>query len=292
MQFGVFLPSYWRDYGDHSVRSAVEETARAAEALGYVSLWANDHVIAPVRHPGVGYIIEPLITLASLIHLVPRLQLGVSVLVLPQRNAILVAKQVAALDLLSGGRFILGIGAGWLEEEFRFLNADFERRGAHADEAIQVMRTLWREHPASHEGQFYRFSDAVFFPKPGRGGPPLWIGGNTPPAIRRAARFGDAWVPFGIGLEDFAEGASGLRSWTEGREGPLIAAHLRIFIGTPGPSVKPHIAGSADEVRARLDQYRQAGLQYLICDFEADSVDDLLRQMRVMAEEIAPHFAS
>jgi alkanesulfonate monooxygenase SsuD/methylene tetrahydromethanopterin reductase-like flavin-dependent oxidoreductase (luciferase family) len=125
MRVGTFLPTYWTDYGATTVREAVEETARAAEELGYASVWANDHVIVPAHqeeaYAGVGHIIEPLTTLASLIHLVPRLQLGTSALVLPQRHAVVVAKQVAALDVLSGGRFILGVGVGWLEAESRDL---------------------------------------------------------------------------------------------------------------------------------------------------------------------------
>src|SRR5688500_11678182 len=98
MQFAAHLPTYWADYGQSSVGVAVEAAAKAAEALGYRGVWANDHVLAPAGQAGMGYIIEPLITLASLIHLVPGLQLGTSVLVLPQRHAVLVAKQVAALD--------------------------------------------------------------------------------------------------------------------------------------------------------------------------------------------------
>ena len=291
MQFGAFLPTYWTDYGTSSVDVAVLEVAKAAEALGYASVWANDHVLAPSRHAGVGHIIEPLITLASLIHQVPRVQLGTSVLVLPQRHAVVVAKQAAALDVLSGGRFLLGVGTGWLEEEFRFLNADFERRGAITDEAIAAMHALWREPATSFQGQFYAFSDAVFFPKPARGGPPLWVGGNTLPAIRRAARVGDAWVPFGIGLDDFKAGVASLRTLAEGRPGLTIAAHMRIRIGTSDESSRPHIGGSPEAVAAVLEQYRQAGLEYLICDFVADDLDDLLRQMRVMAELIAQQFA-
>ena len=139
MQFGVQLPTYWPDYGDWTVRAAIEKTAQAAQELGFASVWCNDHVITPAQGRSVGHIIEPLITLASLIHLVPQVQFGTSVLVLPQRHALVVAKQVAALDVLSGGRFILGIGVGWNEPEFRFLNADFDQRGAVADEALEAM---------------------------------------------------------------------------------------------------------------------------------------------------------
>src|SRR5215217_6714569 len=131
MQFGAFLPTCWDDYGASNVRIAIEEAAKAAEALDYDSVWANDEVIGTSAGLGAAdQVIEPLITLATLVHLVPRLKLGTSVLVLPQRNAMLVAKQVAALDLLSEGRFILGVGIGHREEEFKLLGADYKHRAA------------------------------------------------------------------------------------------------------------------------------------------------------------------
>src|SRR5437868_14701513 len=220
MRVGTFLPTYWTDYGTTTVREAVEEAARAAEALGYASVWANDHVIAPAHQAGVGHIIEPLVTLASLMHLVPRVQLGTSALVLPQRHGVVVAKQVAALDVLSGGRFILGVGVGWLEEEFRMLGADFAHRGAVADEAIAVLRALWHEPQATFHGQYYDLTDAMSAPKPAHE-VPLWMCGNTRPAIRRAARLGDAWNPFGIGLEDFRAGVALLRRLAEAAGRPM-----------------------------------------------------------------------
>lgn len=295
MQVGVFVPSYWTDYGTYGIARAIEETARTADALGYVSLWANDHVITPAEQAGMGYVIEPLVTLASLIHLAPRLHLGTSTLVLPQRHPIVVAKQVAALDVLSGGRFILGVGVGWLEEEFRYLNADFARRGAVTDEAIALMRVLWGQESATFHGRFYDVSDASMFPKPVRGAVPVWVSGNTPPAIRRAARHGDAWDPFCIGLDDFTAGVASLRAQARqaDRPVPTIAAHMRIRIGAghdDGDAVP--IAGGVDEVTEALIQYRRAGMEYLICDFVADDVDDLLAQMRVMAEQVTPALAA
>ena len=211
MRIGTFLPSYWTDYGATTVAEAVRETAVAAAALGYVSLWADDHVIAPSTHADMGHIVEPLTTLASLIHLVPHVHLGTSTLVLPQRHPIVVAKQVATLDVLSGGRFILGIGVGWLEDEFQFLNADFARRGAVADEAIAAMQVLWSDQAATFHGRHYDFADAAFFPKPTAGrcpcgsagirrrlsaGPPAWAtpGTRLAPPCRSFRR---AWPPCG-----------------------------------------------------------------------------------------------
>jgi alkanesulfonate monooxygenase SsuD/methylene tetrahydromethanopterin reductase-like flavin-dependent oxidoreductase (luciferase family) len=134
MRFGVHLPTYWDDYGSSPIHVAIEEAALAAEALGYDGVWANDEVVHPAAaQRGTvegGQVIEPLVTLASLIHLVPRLRLGIAVLVLPQRNTILVAKQAAALDLLSQQRLILGVGVGWRAKEFALLGANFADRAA------------------------------------------------------------------------------------------------------------------------------------------------------------------
>src|SRR3982751_1838422 len=144
MQFGVHLPTFWSDYGASSASAAIAEAAKAAEALNYTSIWANDVIIV---RAGIGHddfhVIEPLITLASLVHLVPRIKLGTHVIVLPQRNAFLLAKQVAALDLLAKGRLTLGVGIGWRTDEFELLNADFAQRAAKADEMVEVMQRLW-----------------------------------------------------------------------------------------------------------------------------------------------------
>jgi probable F420-dependent oxidoreductase len=285
MQIGLQLPTYWQDYGKSDVRTAVAEAAQAAEALGYDSVWCNDHVIGGPDQPGIGHILEPLITLASLIHLTPRLTLGTSVLVLPQRNAIVVAKQVAALDVLAGGRCVLGVGLGWHAPEFAMLNADFARRGEMGDEAIEVMRTLWQEPAASYAGEVYHFEEAVFYPKPPRGTVPIWIGGNTPSAIRRAARYGAAWSPYGIGLEAYRAGVAALRAEMQGRALPLLAAHLMLHLG---PAPRGHVHGTPEQVVQALNEYQEAGLSYLVCGFEADDLDGFLGQVQRFAEQVRP----
>jgi probable F420-dependent oxidoreductase len=302
MQFGAFLPTYWDDYGTAGVRTAIEEAAKAADALGYDSVWANDLVAVPAAHARGARVIEPLITLASLIHLAPRVRLGTSVLVLPQRNAFLVAKQAAALDLLSGGRLLLGVGVGHREAEFRLLGADFAHRGDVTGEAIEVLRALWREPVASHHGRFYRFDGARMLPKPAHGGPPIWIGsgGASPRALRRVARYGSAWLPFVIDLDTFREDVATLRDLTRGRPCPLIAKVFHFRIRRPGepadgPPRNPgprSFPGSPDAVADHLAEYRQAGMEYAVCAFDSEDVDDLLRQLRLFAEEVAPRFAA
>jgi probable F420-dependent oxidoreductase len=300
MQFGVHLPSFWHDYGTSTVHTAIEETARAAEALGFASLWANDAVIVPPEHSWAAGVIEPIVTLASLIHLVPRLHLGVSVLVLPQRNAIIVAKQAATLDLLSQGRFILGVGMGWREAEFKYLGVDFAHRGAVTDESITLMRTLWREPQVSFQGSTYSLTDAIFEPKPLRRDLPIWVGGSTVAAARRAGQLGDGWLPMNLALDDFRAGVAALEASALGRRRPLVAAEFVFRVDEAGKQTPVndavmaslvYMSGTPDSIVEQLEPYRQAGLEYVLCVFSTDSVENMLHQMQVFAEQVMPHFA-
>ena len=300
MQFGAFLPTMEQWYRTSTVHTAVEETARAAEVLGFASLWANDAVIVSSDHSWAAGVIEPIVTLASLIHVVPRLHLGIDVLVLPQRNAIIVAKQAATLDLLSEGRFILGVGIGWREAEFKFLGADFAHRAAITDESITLLRTLWREPQVSFQGSTYSLTDAIFEPKPLRRDLPIWVGGNTAAAARRAGQLGDAWLPFNLAIDDFRAGVAALEASARGRPRPVIALQCGFRVDEAGKQTAVrdpllanyvYMSGTPDAIIEQLEPYRQAGLDYVVCGFSADSVDNMLHQMQMFAEQVMPHFA-
>ena len=305
MQFGAFLPTYWDDYGVSPIHVAIEEAAKAAEVLSYEGVWANDYVVKPAAaRRGTlagGQVIEPLITLAALVHLVPRLTLGTNVLVLPQRHPILVAKQAAALHLLSGGRLVLGVGIGHRAAEFALLGADFAHRAAVTDEAIEVLQALWREPVVRYHGRFHRFGEASLEPQPPDGGPPIWVGGASPGAIRRTARYGSGWLPMLVDLDAFRSGVAALRELTRARGCPTIG-HTFYFrlaradepatVRSTTPWMPAPFAGSPDAVAEHLDAYRQAGLEYALCAFESEDLDDLLRQMRLFAEQVAPRFAA
>ena len=301
MQFHAYLPTYWDNYGSSSIDAAIVTAASAAAELGYAGVWANDvlaHSSAPSANDPTEQLIEPLVTLASLVHVVPGLTLGTAVVVLPLRDPILVAKQATALHVLSGGRCILGVGIGHRAPEFEVVGADFTQRAAATDEAIEVMQTLWREPAASFHGRFHQFEDVSQAPRPPGGGPPIWVGGNTPPAVRRTARYGSGWLACFSELEEFRTRVALLRELTDGRDVPSTAnmLYLRIERRDEPDTVRsttPRLAtraftGNADAVAEHLGEYADAGLDHALIVFESESVDDLLRQMQTFAEQVVP----
>jgi probable F420-dependent oxidoreductase len=185
------------------------ELARDCEAVGIESLWTVEHVVIPQPHmpypgskdgqmPGGDNvpIPDPLIPLAYAAAVTSRLRLSTGVIILPQRHPLYLAKQLATLDLLSNGRMMVGIGSGWMKEEFDSLQIPFKVRGARTDESIQAMRTLWSEPVASFHGKHFQFDSVKSYPKPlQKNGIPIHIGGHSPAAARRAGRLGDGFFP-------------------------------------------------------------------------------------------------
>ncbi|MFQ5871178.1 MAG: LLM class F420-dependent oxidoreductase [Candidatus Geothermarchaeales archaeon] len=288
MKFGVILPNYesWAS------KEAIVKVAEKAEGLGYDSVWSTDHVLVPRRweHP-YGHLFESLTTLSYVAGITEHVSLGTSILVLPARNPILVAKQVAALDKLSEGRVILGIGVGWLSDEFQMLRAPFHSRGRLANEAIRLMRILWTEENPRFDGEFYSFQDPAFHPKPAqKGGPPIWIAGNSKPALKRAARLGDGWHPTGIPPHKIAKGKERIRAMTE--RDVSLSLRLRVNLGgSMLPDYRRHmLAGKEDDLLRQLEEYAEIGLQHLACHFTPKEVGDYLEQMTVFASAVMPSF--
>ncbi|HXZ87106.1 MAG TPA: LLM class F420-dependent oxidoreductase [Candidatus Binataceae bacterium] len=185
------------------------ELARDCEHLGFESIWTVEHVVVPQPHmpypgskdgqmPGGDDvpIPDPLIPLAYAAALTTKLKLSTGVIILPQRHPLYLAKQFATLDVLSKGRMMVGIGSGWMKEEFESVDVDYHARGARTDESIQAMRAVWREPVASFHGKHFHFHDVKSFPKPvQKDGIPIHVGGHSAAAARRAGKFGDGFFP-------------------------------------------------------------------------------------------------
>jgi probable F420-dependent oxidoreductase len=292
MRFGISIPNY----GPTDLPDSVRRVARAAEAAGYDSVWVSDHILVPQRFgPVYGRTIEPLLTLGYLAAMTERVLLGTSVIILPERDPILVAKQAAGIDQLSNGRMLLGIGVGWMEEQYTYFRANYRRRGRLADEWLRVIRDLWTVDPSTFHGEFIHYHDAYFQPKPARaGGPPIYVGGASAAALRRAATLGDGWHASALKLEDFAAGVKTLRELAGDRP---MAVSLRAYvaIGSAADAYRDNpdvlLGGSPQAFVDTINQYREAGLDHFVCSFAHSDLSQVLEQLDVFASTVMPAFA-
>jgi len=190
VHLGVILPNYGAD----ATPAAVRRVAELAEELRFDSVWTTEHIIVgPEAVDPYGRVYDPLVTLGWIAGRTERIGLGTSIVLVPLHNPMHLAKEVATLQELSGGRFTLGVGMGWHREEFHFMGIPFEGRGRRADEAIRLMRALWKGE-RDFEGEFWTFQHATSEPHPSTQ-PEIWVGGSSERAIRRALELGDAWHP-------------------------------------------------------------------------------------------------
>lgn len=258
-------------------------------------MWATDHIVMPteLKEP-YGELLEPLTTLAFIAAQTEKLRVGTSCIVLAQRNPILVAKQAATLDVYSGGRVILGFGAGWAEKEFGFLNADFRRRGKVMDESIRLMKALWKDDVINFEGDFFHLKDAMFLPKPVKRDIPIWIGGNGDTAVRRTVKLGDGWHPVGPDVDDFKRGADEIRK--SGREVTLsmrmttdVRKKREPYVGV-NKEKRVAVSGGADEIRREIDAYADSGLEYYCASINHPSAEDIISDLKKFSSEVIKSF--
>jgi probable F420-dependent oxidoreductase len=199
MELGTLLP--WSDIGGEP--AVIREYAQAAESIGYDFLEAPDHVLGVNAASRPGWdrndnddlFHDPFVLFGYLAGCTTKLGFSTGVLILPQRQTVLVAKQAACLDVLSGGRFRLGIGVGWNEVEFTGLNENFHNRGRRSEEQVQVMQKLWAEPHVSFKGRWHTIEDAGINPRPASGKVPIWFGGHHDRTLDRIAKWGDGWMP-------------------------------------------------------------------------------------------------
>ena len=239
-------------------RSVVDAVAAAAEAVGFSTLWAGEHVVmvdqplsrypyaanGQIAVPSMADWLDPMIGLSFVAAATSTIKLATGVLLLPEHNPIVVAKQAATLDVLSGGRLVLGAGVGWSAEEFAALGVPFARRASRTKEYVEAMRTIWREDVASFQGEFVRFDGIRVNPKPMGGRTiPIVLGGNSDAALRRVAQWGDGWYGFNLdGTADVAQRVGCLKRWC--REAGRDASELHLAVSVQDPSPRD-IAGLA-----------------------------------------------
>ncbi len=297
VKFGVVMPWAGPDL------SAVEEV----EALGYDSVWTSEHIFF------YGPTMDAFTVLAAYAARTRRLLLGTAVTLLPLRPAAVVAKEATSLDILSGGRLILGVGVGGeYPKEFEACGVPVQERGARTNEAIRLLRRLWREDVVSHQGRFWRLNGVSLQPKPVQaGGPPIWVAGRSEAAMRRAGRLGDGYVPYLFSPERFRDGWAKVQEYARaaGRDPAAITPALYQFISLADSYEEAKAAAVADLSRRynqpfenlvdryvvmgtardcvrRLEQYVEAGVRHFLLVFIGPG--GTREQVRACARDVLP----
>ena len=309
MKFGFYLPTH----GPLAKREPLLSIARHAESLGFDSMVAGDHVIAPIepesQYPysvgsdvpwdSSGEHLEMIAELAFLAAVTEKASLVTSVMIVPHRNPVVTAKMLSTVDVLSGGRLVVGVGVGWLEEEFEALDAKpFRERGKVTDECLRIFKALWTEETPSFSGDYYSFEPLQFAPKPiQEPGPPIWVGGQSRAAIRRVVRYGDAWHPVG------ANPASPLEPDTLVTEIEYMGSFCEkvgrnmseITIAMKAPVYDREVttgggrrrfSGEPDQIIEDVNTYAEVGVSHLILDTRSSDLNKFLEKMDWLAEEV------
>jgi probable F420-dependent oxidoreductase len=305
MRYGFYLPTRGRT----AIADDLETLVRRGEALGFTSVMIADHIVFPSVvtskypytvdgvFPGQGDALEQLALMAFVAGVTERLRLVTSVMILPYRNPVATAKTLATIDVLSRGRVTVGVGVGWLREEFEALGAaDFDRRGAVSDEYLRIFKLLWTESPASFDGEFYRFAGVRCLPHPvQKPHPPIWIGGHSKAALRRVARLGDGWHPVGanpavpLGPDALRRDLDELHRLTEaeGRDPSKLTISYKAPLydadrPVAGPDRRP-FSGSRDQILEDIARYERLGVSELIFDFRSERVSESIERMERFA---------
>jgi probable F420-dependent oxidoreductase len=309
MRYGFYLPTR----GGCATPETLEAIVEHGEALGFHSVMIADHVVFPTaitskypytvsgEFPGGGDALEQLALMSFVAARTRRLRLVTSVMILPYRHPVLTAKMLATIDVLSRGRVTVGVGVGWLREEFEALDApDFERRGAVSDEYLKIFKTLWTQTPASFQGEFHRFDSLRCLPLPvQKPHPPIWIGGHSMPALRRAARYGDGWHPVGanpavpLRPAELRASLDQLSRMTEAEKRDPSALTISfkapvydVSATTIGGAERRPFSGTPQQVADDIGTYEKLGVSELIFDFRSERLDETLERMERFGQTV------
>jgi probable F420-dependent oxidoreductase len=302
MRYGFYLPTR----GETASPDALETLVTRGESFGFSSVVIADHIVFPVAiksrypytvsgaFPGQGDALEQLSLMAFIAGKTRALRLVSSVMILPYRNPVMTAKMLATIDVLSRGRVTVGVGVGWLREEFEALGSpDFDRRGAVGDEYLRIFKTLWTQDPASFRGEFYRFDAVRCLPRPvQRPHPPIWVGGHSRAALRRAARLGDGWHPVGanpavpLRPAELRVLLDELRRLTEAerRDPSTLTISYKAPVYDPGQGVdgggeRRPFSGSQQAITDDVAAFARLGVSELIFDFRAEVLAESFERM-------------
>jgi probable F420-dependent oxidoreductase len=298
MKLGVCLPHYGRPIEVERMLGV----ARRAEASGLDSVWVTDHVIVPEQASVIyrEHMLDPLAMLPWLAGVTRRIALGTSVVILPYRSPIPVAKLLASVDVLSGGRLIVGAAIGWLEGEFDALGVPFKERVSRSEEALELFRALWTQELPKIQTKRHRLDGARFSPMPlQKPRPPIYVGGNSEGALRRVARLGDGWHATATNLDAFRQGVSTLRRfWKENaREGdPALSLRIPIVIeGVHRPAVdmalirgRHVIGGSVKAIADELCGYRDLGCGHIALEVSYTTYPAIHETIDIIGERLRP----
>jgi len=283
MIFGLNLPNY----SSLGHRDAMIAIAERAEELGYASLWTSDHILLPATLPEpFGNLLESFSTLSYLAARTERIGLATGILVLPQRDPLLVAKQAATVHHLSGGRMTLGVSVGWIEQEYGYLRADFHGRGKLADEYIPAMRALFESEQPEFHGPHIDYSGVLFSPRP-TAALPIVVGGGSRASLKRAATLGDGW--HGLYLSPGQVRASVATLDEFGRKSQFpVSLRITMRLGKHAASGNdgPGLLGDAATLAGLVRQYADAGVDQLVIEPAASELDDFLDQITRFATDV------
>jgi probable F420-dependent oxidoreductase len=292
MDIGCHLPNQ----GPLATGEAVATFAREADRRGVASLWLSDHVIFPrtatgsypggrFPHPPDTPYLEPVVTLAAAAVCTTQARLGASVFILGHRHPVVMAKMLTSIDALSGGRLICGVGVGWWREELEILGAPFHQRGRQADEILRVFTALWSEDNPSFEGEFFRFRNLGFAPKPvQKPRPPIWVGGDSPGAFRRVVTLGDGWHATSKTPAELREALPRLRDAADraGRDFDTLTLSLRYALRDD------LLAKGAPAVVDTLAEYKRLGLAHILLEFRRDDLGRMLEILDLVTGTVRP----
>ena len=310
MKYGFYLPTR----GPLAEPDAIAAIVRGGESMGYATIVIGDHIVFPVfveskypytidgGFPGHGDALEQLSLMAFVAGISEHARLVTSVMILPHRNPLITAKVLATIDVLSKGRLTVGVGVGWLREEFQALGAaDFDKRGRVSDEYLEIIKKCWTQDPVTHSGEFYAFEPLHCMPHPVQvPHPPIWIGGHSLPSLRRVARRGDGWQPVGatsaspLGPAEFQSLLDHLKRLTdaEGRDYESLTIAFKAPSYDPGRVPPGHdrlrFTGEPGRIAEDLLAYQAMGVTEVAFDFRSPPVSKTLDRMHHFMAEVTP----